>query len=198
MANYLPDPAYNPEFQTTITARTKLAKGITIAKFIGGYGDQVTLNHIPTEFEKKRIAKQLYLHAQAILTISTNDAEFEDYRLIVAEGLYKRGDNETLRPGSINDLMTTGRAVVYELINSEGQNAVEETFDLAVYWKDNLQFEKLILDYDTYNPNGSLNAQIILIMPLLSDPWQVNFINTLETRFNNYVQSTNELVEIKV
>ena len=198
MTSYLPDPAYNPEFQETITGRTKLAKGITIAKFLGGYGDQVTLNHIATEVEKKRIAKQLYLHGQVMLSIAENDGEFEDYRLVVAEGLYKTGDNETLKPGSINDLMRTGQAVVYELLNSNGYNAVKETFDLAVYWKDNLQFEKMILDYDTYNPNGSLNAQIILVMPKIQDPWNVNFKNELETRFNNYVQSTNELIEILV
>lgn len=196
MTFYLPDPAYNPENQSTITSRTKLAKGISIAKFLGGYGDQVTLNHISTEVKKRKIAKQLYLQAQVMLSISTNESEFEDFRLIVAEGLYKKGDDETLKPGSINDLMTEGRAVVYELIDSRGQNATSQTFDLAVYWKDNIQFEKMILDYDTYDPNGNLNAQIIMIMPKIQDPWEVKFTNQLETRFNNYVQSTNELVEI--
>ena len=74
---------------------------------------------------------------------------------------------------------------------------LEKTFDLAVFWKDNLRFEKLILDYDTYNPDGSVNAQVILIMPELVSGWEADFVNQIETRFNNFVQSTNELIEIK-
>ena len=70
-------------------------------------------------------------------------------------------------------------------------------FDLAVFWKDNLQFEKLILDYDTYNPDGSVNGQVILIMPEISANWELDYSNKIETRFNNFVQSTNELIEIK-
>ena len=39
---YIPDPLYNPEFVEKITSRVKLAPGISISKFLGGYGDQVT------------------------------------------------------------------------------------------------------------------------------------------------------------
>jgi hypothetical protein len=35
-------------------------------------------------------------------------------------------------------------------------------------------------------------------MPQIVDPWNVSYENILETRFNNYVQSTNELVEILI
>ena len=45
--------------------------------------------------------------------------------------------------------MSKGQAVVYELLDENGETNPEITFDLAAYWKDNLQFEKLILDYDT-------------------------------------------------
>ena len=33
-------------------------------------------------------------------------------------------------------------------------------------------------------------------MPKIQDPWYVSYDNDLETRFNNYVQATDELVEI--
>lgn len=194
---YIPDPAYNPEFQPKITSRVKLAPGIAMSKFLGGYGDQVTLSHIATEEEKLEIAKHFYMHAQAMLTIDKHKGEFADFRLIVAEGLYRKGDNEVLDPNSINYKMTKGQTVVYELLDNEGNSNLEKTFDLAVFWKDNLQFDKLILDYDTYNPNGSVNAQVILTMPQISALWQIEYKNKIETRFNNFVQGTNELIEIK-
>lgn len=195
---YTPDPQYNPEFQEKITARTKLAPGVTMAKFLAGYGDNSNLNHIGNDIDKLRLAKQYYLHGQVMQTIAKNDSEFEDNRLVVAEGLYRPAPNETLLPGSVNDSLTKGHAVVYELLDNKGMNATGKTFDLAVYWKDVLQFKKMILDYDTYDPSGKLNAQIILIMPQIVDPWSVSYENILETRFNNYVQSTNELVEILI
>ena len=92
--------------------------------------------------------------------------------------------------------MSRGRAVVYELIYENGQVDNEKTFDLAIYLKNLLQFDKLILDYDIYNPDGSLNVQLILVMPEIIPPWTVTYQNEVETRFNNYVQSTNELMEI--
>ena len=198
MTKYTPDPFYNPDFQEKITARTKLGPGITMAKFLGGNGEAVTLNHIAKEEEKKRIARQLLLQADAMLTISRDNGEFADYRLTVVEGLYKQAPGESLDIDGINYLMKDGQAVVYELIGLDGNIALEKTFDLAAYWKENIDFQKMILDYDTYNPDGSLNVQIILIMPKIISPWTVNYSNTIETRFNNYVQSTNELIECKL
>ena len=61
-----------------------------------------------------------------------------------------------------------------------------------------VNLDKLILDYDTYDPNGTLNVQVILVMPKIISPWTVQYSNTIETRFNNFVQSTNELVECKL
>lgn len=194
---YLPEAQYNPEFQKKITSRIKLAPGIALSKFLGGYGDQVTLSHIETEKEKLDIAKHLYMHAQAMRTIDTHRGEFANFRLIVAEGLYRKGVNEVLDVNSVNYKMTKGQAIVYELLDVNGNINLEKTFDLAVFWKDNLKFEKLILDYDTYNPDGSLNAQVILIMPQIYSGWSVDYDNTIETRFNNFVQGTNELIEIK-
>jgi hypothetical protein len=193
---YTPDPLYNPEFQKEINGRTKLAQGITISKFMGGYGDQWTINHIINRSDRLEIAKHLYMQAQAMRIAATDQGQFADLRLIVAEGWYRAGPNEVLNPSSINYKMSQGRAVVYELIDNEGEIDLGKTFDLAVYWKDNLKFEKLILDYDIYDPDGSLNAQIILVMPELDSTWNATFKNEVETRFNNYIQGQ-ELIEVK-
>ncbi len=192
------DAKFNPLFQDEITSRTKLAPGITMAKFLGGVGDPVTLTHILDDKVRMRLACQYVLHASAMKTINGGVAtkEFKDYRLQVVEGLYRPEDSEKLDvTDGINYLMSRGRAVVYELINMSGEIAIEKTFNLAVYWKDNLQFEKLILDYDNYNPDDSLNAQIILVMPEITPPWTVRYDNNVETRYNNISQSTNELIE---
>lgn len=193
---YTPDPLYNPEFQKEINGRTKLGPGISLSKFLGGYGDQWTINHIGNRQDRLEIARHLYMQAQAMKIVSTDTGQFADLRLIVAEGWYRAGPNEVLDPTSINYKMTQGQAVVYELIDDEGEINLEKTFDLAVYWKDNLKFEKLILDYDIYDPDGSLNAQIILVMPELDESWNTTFTNEVETRFNNYVQGQ-ELIEVK-
>jgi len=66
-----------------------------------------------------------------------------------------------------------------------------------LYLKDNAGFEKMILSYDTFNPDGSLTCQLIIITPIISpESWEVSYVNELETRFNENVQSTGELVEI--
>ena len=194
---YTPDPEYNPENQSVINARTRLAPGISMARFLGGYGDKQTMNHITDTTKRLALAKQYYLQAQVVQVVAEDiSGEFGDYRLVVAEGLYRPAAGEVLSIGSTNFLMANGQAVVYELIDEDGNNAYDKTFDLAVYLKDNIEFEKLILDYDSYDPSGQLNAQIVVIMPKIRHPWAVTYENKVETQFNNYVQSTNELVEI--
>lgn len=197
--DFFVDPKYNPVFQDIITSRTKLAPGIPLAKFLGGFGDPVTLTHILEDSEKLRLAKQYVLHAHAMKLInsSTGAPRFNEYRLQVAEGLYRAEPGEDLDVSDgINYLMSRGQAVVYELIDEAGEIATEKTYELATYWKNNLQFEKLILDYDIYNPDNSINSQIILVMPEILPPWTVVYKNDVETRYNNNVQTTNELIEI--
>jgi len=196
MSIFTPNPLYNPELQEELNGRTKLAQGITVSKFTGGYGDQFTLDHITDRNIKLPIIKQLAMHASAMRVVADDEGQFADLRLVVAEGWYRAGPNEELDPLSINYLMTQGQAVVYELIDENGEINLEKTFDLAVYWKDNIKFDQLILDYDIYEPDGSLNAQIILVMPEISPPWNVTYSMEVETRFNNYVQGS-ELIEVK-
>ena len=115
----LVDAKYNPIFQESITSKTKLAPGISMAKFLGGDNDPVTLTHITNDDERVLLAKQYVLHAEAMRTINSQNAitEFKDYRLQVVEGLYRAEEGEDLDVSDgVNYLMSRGLAVVYELI----------------------------------------------------------------------------------
>ena len=186
---------YDPRL-FNIDSRTELQKGIRISKFLGGYGNNVTFDHVATQAERLLIAKQLVPHAQLMREIMLDNDTFEEYRLVVAEGVYRPSATETVTVGGINDLKQKGRAIVYELRDRNGNIAPEKTFDLAVWWKDSVKFEKMILSYDTYNPDKTNTVQIIVIMPEFAfDSYKATYVNLIETRFNNFVQSTNELIE---
>ena len=194
-----PAGQYDPTFQDRITPRTKLAQNVTLSKFLGSYNDPVVFNNLSSEDDRLLLAKQYYLHAEVMKTINSPNGseEFQNHRLIVSEGYYRPAPNETLDvTDGINHLKTKGRAVVYELIGQDGLVDLDKTFDLAVYWKQNIQYEKMILNYDTFDPNGSLHADIILVMPRVISPWKVTYENEIETRYNNAVQTTGELLEI--
>ncbi len=192
----VPDPVYNPNNAPFISSGTKLAKGVSIGKFLGGVGEKTNMNHITDDAERLQIARQLYLQAMAMNTVNTDLGQFSEKRLIVVEGLYKKGPEENLVSGGLNDLATKGRVVVYQLINRAGIPDHMAMFDLAVYWKDSLLYEKIILDYDRYNVDGSLECHVILQMPEVDSTYKGNFSKQLETRYNGSVQTTGELIEI--
>jgi hypothetical protein len=186
---------YKPD-NKVITSRTELAQGVVIGRFLGGYGDAVTFDHVIDNTKKVTIARNLLLNANANRSIMVNSDVYSEHRLVVAEGIYRKYANEGMTSLGVNDLKSKGRCVVYELHDRTGNIDLNKTFDLASWWKDSLQFEKLILSYDTFNPQGgALTAQIILIMPELKPDYTATFNNLIETRYNNFVQSTNEIVE---
>ena len=191
----LVDPVYNPEKQGSITSATKLGPGITIAKFLGAYGDRTPFNHVVTNTERKRIARHLYLQAEAMRIINGNTKNFNDVRLIVSEGIYQ------MREPDVNDetmkKKSDGRLVYYQVVDQEGKIDLERTYDVAEYWKDYVKFGKLYLDYDNYNPDGSLCASIGLEFPETPESFDINFAGDVETYYNNELMSKDELVEIK-
>ena len=85
----------------------------------------------------------------------------------------------------------------YQVIDKNGTIDFEKSFDIAEYWKDYTNFDELRLDYDTYNPDGSLTVSIGVLMPTVDEGFNVNFKNDVKTFFNNSLQSADELVEIK-
>ena len=195
MAIFAVDPAYNPERAGKITPQTKLAPGITVAKFLGGYGSQTNMNHITDNTERLNLAKNYSIHASIMRRVIKNQVEFNNHRMIVAEGLYVPAPDETLTTNSIADLKSKGRAVVYELRGADGLISLQKTFDLAKYLKDNEKFEKITLAYDTFNPDESLVAQLIITTPIISGGWNVRYKNEIDTTFNENVQVTGEFME---
>lgn len=190
---YLVDPSYNPNFVDEITNTTMLAPGISVAKFLGARGSRNQFERVSAD--KAQIARNLYLHAELIKKTSAN-SEFDDYRLVVSEGIYVPAIDETVSVDSINDYKQTGKAIVYQLIGTNGKVDFSKTYDLAVYWKDYCDYDKLILDYDTYDPSGQASSQIVVIMPTVPTSFDITFQGRIETRFNTNLQSANELVEI--
>ena len=191
----LVDPTYNPELQSEITSATTLAPGITMSKFLGAYGDRTPFNHVATISERKQIARNLYLQAEAMRTINGNTTHFDDVRLIVSEGIYD------LQTPDLNDetmsKKSDGRLVYYQVIGQDGKIDFEKTFDVAEYWKDYINFSALYLDYDNYNPDESLTGQIGLEFPTVPSSFDVSFSKKVETYFNNSLMSSDELIEIR-
>ena len=191
----LVDPVFNPNFAGQISSATKLGPGITIAKFLGAYGDRTPFDFVGDETTRLSIARQLYLQAEMMRVIQGNTELFNDVRLIISEGIYRAGPSETL----VDDTLakSKGELVYYQVIGKDGIIDFEKTFDIAEYWKDYTNYDELRLDYDTYNPDGTLTASIGVLMPVVDQTFEVNFKNDVKTFFNNSLQSRDELVEIK-
>ena len=193
MSIYLVDPSYNPNFASDITNKTVLAQGISVAKFLGARGSRNQFERVSAD--KKQIARNLYLHAE-LLKKTTANSDFDDFRIIVSEGKYVPAINESVTPDGINDYRQTGKAIVYKVINTKGEVDYSKTYDLAVYWKDYCDYDKLILDYDTYDPSGIPSCQIVVVMPTVPESFDIQFLRRIETTFNTNLQSSNELVEL--
>lgn len=191
--NYIPDLRFIPERLTTINARTPLNDGVTVGSFLNG----VTLDHITTLEDRKQLVRNLIPHAEIVRAIRDNDKRFASHQLVVVEGIYKTAPEEQITENEDNHnfLATTGRGIVYEL-RRNGITDNDKTFELARYLQVyHPTFDKLILDYDTY-VEGELNVQIIIQMPIIPVDYNVNFKRIAETRFNNTIQATSQLVEI--
>lgn len=191
---YLVDPTYNPNFRNEITSSTKLGPGITMAKFLGSRGSRVQLEQVTVD--KKSLARQLYLQSEAMLSVKKTPL-FNFNRLIVSEGVYVPYLGEQLTPNGYNEKKKFGRTVVYQLIDKYGKTDIEKSFDLADYWKDYLDFEELVLDYDTYDPKNGISCQLVLTMPRVNENFDVQFDNRILTNYNGGLLSANEFLEIK-
>jgi len=233
------DPKYDPRGQT-ITSSTALGAGISLAKFLGARGSRTQLQKLynenftgPPDFQQ--IARNLVLHAQILQSIIANK-DFDQYRLIVSEGIYEpnpkftvvetpAGSEENAKliastvdganygkgkdgwvvnlptyigetPSGVLALRRTGQAVSYQLVGRNGKTDPSKTFDLAVLWKDYIKYDKLTLDYDTFDPSGELTCQIIIETPKVPEDFDVTYAFNLETKYNGEIQTVNELLEI--
>lgn len=191
----IPDPQYIITDSSIITPSTRLSDKYTLAKFLSGQGNKVTLNHIVDNTARISIARNLQQQINAI-NVFHDTLRFMNYRLVIIESLYQTGPGESA--SDIASLATNGQSVVYQVINDLGQVDLPKTFELAEYWKSFVQFDKCILDYDNYNPDGSLSAQIVLTMPNISATYEASYSNKIETRYNNKIQSSSDFIEIKI
>lgn len=183
---------------TAVTSASSIAPGVRLARFLGAKGDPVTLNHL-TAVEKAQVARNLQPNAMIFNSIKNNRGQFKDDLLEVIEGVYKAGPQETITPESLNDYAAQGRSVVYELYDVKGRNNDAKLFDLAVHIKNVYKFQTMFLDYDTIDPSGALNAQLIIVMPKLDENYNTvdgDFSNQVQTIYNGLIQSTTDLIEI--
>lgn len=90
----------------------------------------------------------------------------------------------------------TGEAIVYQLIGLDGKTDPRKTFDLAVYWSDYTDYNKLTLDYDTFDPSGELTCQIVMETPKVPESYDVKFEYKVATTYNGALQSEGDLIEI--
>lgn len=201
MKTIVPDQKYNPSFLESkdITSFTKLAPGVALSKFLGSKGNPCSLSTIEKyqhdAEQRKQLACNLYLHAELFRSINGNIDMFKDVRLIVAEGVYRGGPTEVV--AGENLLKQDGRMVSYKVVDEQGNIDYERTFDLAEYWKDYKEYDKLILEYDKWDPSGKLNAQVTVQTPAIDETtWKVNFKRELETRYNGILFGKNELIEV--
>ena len=147
--------------------------------------------------------------SELMKTVSNSNhtpTDFESYSLEVVEGYYApetygvgapgKLQEEKLTADSILDFRNKGRAIVFELRNQKGQIDLEKTFDLALAWVEVGYFDNLILDYDSYDPSGELNAQIIIAIPEITNFTNIKFERQVQTLYNNNVQSNDALVEV--
>ena len=193
--DFVPDPQYIITDDNVILPSTKLSDKISLSKFLSGRGNKVTLNHITINADKIIAARNLQQQTMAIEAFN-NNLQFINYRLVVIEALYKAGPGETL--DDLSTLSKNGQSTAYQVINDKGLVDLPKTFELAEYWKNSLRFEKLILDYDSYNVDKSLSAQVMVVMPNITETYEPEYRNQIETRYNNNIQSKSDLVEIKL
>ena len=148
----LVDPIYNPNFlnPSAINSGTKLAPGVSIAKFLGAYGNRTSFNHVNSAAARQQIARQLYLHAELYRSINGNTVLFNDVRLVISEGLYRAGPDETLSGGTLDKSM--GITTVYQVFNKDGTKHDE----ILVQIKD---FKQQILT--TYNDTVQSKNELI-------------------------------------
>ena len=188
----IPERQYNPLNKTEITNGTKLDGGIPLSTFVNnGVTSFKSLN------ARKSIAKYCYVHSMMMNAVSSNVGRFGDYALSLAEGVYIPEPNQAISKGSILDLARTGRVAVYD-VKRNGVSDPSAAFNIASYFKDNHLFQDLILSFDTVDPNQSVTAQIIIILPQMDSLYRGDFRKKVSTEFNFRPALQNGLAELAV
>ena len=207
--NIVPELKFKNNILGIVTTNTLINHDTSIGRFIGT-DDHGKFNAL-TNANKSQLAKNYFVMSEMMKVVSNSNhtpTEFESYSLEVIEGYYApetygigppgKLQEEKLTANSILDLRNKGRALVFELRDQKGKIDLEATFALAIAWSEVGYFDKLTLDYDSYDPFGDLNAQLILEIPNITSFTDIRFKRNVQTLYNNTVQSNDALVEIKL
>lgn len=197
----VPEAQYNPNNIKNIRMGTLLAPGMPLSKF---FPNSETMNDID-QTERHRIARNLVASIK-LLKIAKSPAFMKGFNIKIVEGVQKLGATDNSAPAnSITKLSSIGRVVGFEVRNSKsGDISPDITFDLAAYLKDNAEFDKLVLSYDTYEVDELSSGEkilyscIIVVMPEIPQNYKILFKQDIETHFNDEVQSTKDLIEISL
>jgi len=193
----IPEAQYNPNNIAEIKMGTLLGPGMPISKF---FPNSETMNHL-SQIERKRIARNL-VGAVKLLKLVKTPKFMDNFNITITEGVQKLGPTDAALPlDSITKLSASGRVVGFTVSNSRtGELAPDIAYDLVTYLKDNSEYDKLIMAYDTYQTDidGSetLFATIIAVMPEIPQDYNVKFKQKISTIFNDTSQSEEDLVEV--
>jgi len=156
---YEPNPPYDPNNLGTeegqpgetgrITRNLLVGEGVPLSSFLRQGARLDTL----TAAEQQQFARYCHIHTTYFYNKYKNDSTLNGGRLQILSGLYTPpGAGAAMTPGGINDLAQTGRVAVYEVLGTDGKQDLDATYALAVKIRNSEIFEKIILDYDTYQP----------------------------------------------
>lgn len=190
MTTFIPNFNFIPDYLESITPGTKIGEGVTLSMFLRGY--DISKRSLE---QNKALVRNLIPQAEIYNIVKNNDKQFADYKLEVVEGVYQPDPEEKITPGGILDLASKGRSITYEL-RKNGKTDNDKTFLLGAYLASSVYgFGKIILDYDSYSADGSVNAQLIIQMPEISSNYNPKFEREFETLYNN-VSLGNELFQV--
>ena len=182
------DPQIDPNSLQVISTGTKLSDNISLSEFAYGKGDSHGIDNTLRLAQKVQLCRNLLPQANFLSRIRKDKEEFKGYTLEVIEGLYIPHAKEELKTDGLLDLRRSGRAVVYELLGINGAIDKDKTFELACWMAKNLQYDEIILDYDTYDPFGDMNCQVILIMPEVPASYELTYKMETQTIYNGKKQ----------
>jgi len=160
---YTPDPQYDPNNTTGpnqlngpgARSSTLVGEGVPLATFLKLGAKIETLS----EQEKLQFARYAHIHATYFYNKYKNDPVISGNRLEIVMGLYTPPSKTgSIDPGGINDLAQTGRVAVYEVLDASGKQNLDVTFALASRIANKEIFDKLVLDYDTYESKDTLSS----------------------------------------
>jgi hypothetical protein len=206
---FKPNAKYDPmaidprEGVYAINGKTLVAAGIPISTFLGGKGSATNLGHFGTLEERQEAARYLHLQTE-VLKLTRSSKQFEKFRIIVAEGIYKPGASEKVSDTSLLGLHKKGRAITYEIFDNQNKIHPETTFELAEYLCEYLTgYDKIVLNYDTLDPRekkNNIHGQVTVVLPEIDYRYELvgkkqpEF--AVQTVFNGKTLSDSDLIEV--